>query len=163
MKVAIISFSRSGYRLSEMIYWVLKERDYEVTSYTKSKYTKKILDESQLDEESRDFRNTRMFSSPVDESMKEWTKRRFEDSDAIVFIGACGIAVRSIAPFVKSKKIDPAVVVVDEQGKFAISLLSGHIGGANELAEEVAEIVHGQPVVTTATDLNGKFAVDVFA
>lgn len=163
MKVAIISFSRSGYRLSEMIYWVLKERDYEVTSYTKSKYTKKILDESQLDEESRDFRNTRMFSNPVDESMKEWTKRRFQDSDAIVFIGACGIAVRSIAPFVKSKKIDPAVVVVDEQGKFAISLLSGHIGGANELAEEVAEIVHGQPVVTTATDLNGKFAVDVFA
>lgn len=129
MKVAIISFSRSGYRLSEMIYWVLKERDYEVTSYTKSKYTKKILDESQLDEEARDFRNTRMFSNPVDESMKEWTKRRFEDSDAIVFIGACGIAVRSIAPFVKSKKIDPAVVVVDEQGKFAISLLSGHIGG----------------------------------
>ena len=163
MKVAIISFSRSGYRLSEMIYWVLKERDYEVTSYTKSKYTKKVLDESQLDDESRDFRNTKMFSKPVDESIKEWTKRRFEDSDAIVFIGACGIAVRSIAPFVKSKKIDPAVVVVDEQGKFAISLLSGHIGGANELAEEVAEIIHGQPVVTTATDLNGKFAVDVFA
>ena len=91
MKVAIISFSRSGYRLSEMIYWVLKERDYEVTSYTKSKYTKKILDESQLDEEARDFRNTRMFSNPVDESMKEWTKRRFEDSDAIVFIGACAL------------------------------------------------------------------------
>ena len=80
-----------------------------------------------------------------------------------IFIGACGIAVRSIAPFVKSKKVDPAIVVVDEQGKFAISLLSGHIGGANELAQEVAEIVHGQPVVTTATDLNNKFAVDVFA
>lgn len=85
------------------------------------------------------------------------------DSDAIVFIGACGIAVRSIAPFVKSKKMDPAVVVVDEQGRYAISLLSGHIGGANELAEEIAEIVHAQPVVTTATDLNDKFAVDVFA
>ena len=72
--------------------------------------------------------------------MKEWTGRRFQDSDAIIFIGACGIAVRSIAPFVKSKKIDPAVVVVDEQGSFSISLLSGHIGGANELAEEVGRI-----------------------
>ena len=163
MKIAIISFSRAGYRLSEMIYWVLKERDYEVRSYTKSKYTKKVLDESQLDEDSRDFRNVKDFAKPVDESIKEWTKARFADCDAIIFIGACGIAVRSIAPFVKSKKVDPAVVVVDEQGKFAISLLSGHIGGANELAQEVAEIVHGQPVVTTATDLNNKFAVDVFA
>lgn len=163
MKVSIISFSQSGYRLSEMIYWVLRERSYEVKSYTKSKYTKKLLDESQLDEDSQEFRNVKDFSHPVDESIREWTGRRFEDSDAIVFVGACGIAVRSIAPFIKSKKLDPAVVVVDEQGNFAISLLSGHIGGANELAEEIADIVHAQAVVTTATDLNDKFAVDVFA
>ena len=163
MKISIISFSQSGYRLSEMLYWVLKERSYEVTSYTKSKYTKKVLDESQLDEESRDFRNVKQFAKPVDESIHEWTGQRFQDSDAIVFVGACGIAVRSIAPFVKSKKMDPAVVVVDEQGRFSISLLSGHLGGANELAEEVGEIVHAQPVVTTATDLNDKFAVDIFA
>ena len=132
MKIAIISFSRAGYRLSEMLYWVLKERNYEVSSYAKSKYTKKVLDESQLDEDSRDFRNVKDFAKPVDESIREWTKQRFADCDAIIFIGACGIAVRSIAPFVKSKKVDPAVVVVDEQGKFVISLLSGHIGGANE-------------------------------
>lgn len=163
MKIAIVSFSRAGYRLSEMIYWVLKERGYQVDSYTKSKYTKKVLDESQLDEGFKDFRNVKEFAKPVDESIREWTGRRFEDSDAIVFIGACGIAVRSIAPFVKSKKQDPAVVVVDEQGEFAISLLSGHIGGANELAQEIAEIVHGQAVVTTATDINKKFAVDIFA
>lgn len=104
MKVAIISFSRSGYRLSEMIYWVLKERDYEVTSYTKSKYTKKILDESQLDEESRDFRNTRMFSSPVDESMKEWTKRRFEDSDAIVLLAPAALQSGVSRPLLRVKK-----------------------------------------------------------
>ena len=162
MKIAIISFSQSGYRLSEMLYWVLKERSYEVASYTKSKYTKKVLDESQLDEDSQDFRSVKQFAKPVDESIKEWTGRRFEDCDAIVFVGACGIAVRSIAPFVKSKKIDPAVVVVDEQGQFAISLLSGHIGGANKLTEEIAEILRAQPVITTATDLNDKFAVDVF-
>lgn len=163
MKVSIISFSQTGYRLSEMIYWVLKERDYEVKSYTKSKYTKKLLDESMLDEDSQDFRNVKEFSRPVDESIHEWTGRRFQDSDAIVFIGSSGIAVRSIAPFVKNKKIDPAVVVVDEQGTFAISLLSGHVGGANELAEEIAEIIHAQPVITTANAVNDKFAVDVFA
>lgn len=163
MKVSIISFSRSGYRLSEMIYWVLKERSYEVKSYAKSKYTKKVLDESQLDEEARDFRNVKQFAKPVDESLKEWTGRRFQDSDAIVFIGSSGIAVRSIAPFVKTKKMDPAVIVVDEQGEFAISLLAGHVGGGDELTEEIAEIVHAQPVVTTAKDVNDKFAVDVFA
>ena len=104
MKISIISFSQSGYRLSEMLYWVLKERCHEVTSYTKSKYTKKVLDESQLEEDSRDFRNVKQFAKPVDESIHEWTGQRFCDSDAIVFVGACGIAVCSIAPFVKSKK-----------------------------------------------------------
>lgn len=163
MKVSIISFSQAGYRLSEMLYWVLKERSYEVKSYTKSKYTKKLLDESQLDEDSQDFRNVKEFSHPVDESIKEWAGRRFADSDAIVFIGSCGIAVRSIAPFIKSKKLDPAVVVVDEQGEFAISLLSGHVGGANELAQEIADIVHAQAVVTTAADVNEKFSVEMFA
>ncbi len=86
------------------------------------------------------------------------------DSDAVIFIGACGIAVRSIAPYVASKKTDPAVLVVDECGKFVISLLSGHLGGANELAENSsAEILEAMPVVTTATDLHHRFAVDVFA
>ncbi|MEI1256541.1 cobalt-precorrin 5A hydrolase [Blautia sp. JLR.GB0024] len=163
MKVSIISFSRAGYRLSEMLYWVMKERGYEVESYTKSKYTKKVMDESQLEVDDRSFRNVKQFAKPVDASIKEWAGMRFRDSDAIVFVGACGIAVRSIAPFVTSKKIDPAVIVVDEQGGFAISLLSGHIGGANELTEEIADIIHATPVITTATDINKKFAVDVFA
>ena len=87
----------------------------------------------------------------------------FQKMDAILFIGACGIAVRSIAPYVKSKKTDPAVLCMDEQGKFVISLLSGHIGGANELTEEVAAVTGAVPVITTATDVNHKFAVDVFA
>ena len=81
----------------------------------------------------------------------------------LVFICACGIVVRTIAPFVKNKKEDFAVVVCDEDGKFAISLLSGHLGGANELAENVAEILGGQAVITTATDVNSIIAIDNYA
>ncbi len=97
------------------------------------------------------------------ESTKEWAGKQFESADGIIFIGATGIAVRSIAPYVASKKTDPAVLVTDECGKFVISLLSGHLGGANELALQAAEALHAVPIVTTATDLEGKFAVDVFA
>ncbi len=95
--------------------------------------------------------------------LKEWTREQFREKDALFFIGAAGIAVRSIAPFVKNKKTDPAVVVIDEQAKHAVSLLSGHIGGANALAALAADILGAEPVITTATDLNGKFAVDAFA
>lgn len=96
-------------------------------------------------------------------TLREWTKKQFEEKDVLIFIGAAGIAVRSIAPFVKSKKTDPAVIVVDEQGRHAISLLSGHIGGANAMTLLTAELLGAEPVITTATDLNGKFAVDAFA
>lgn len=92
-----------------------------------------------------------------------WTDLHFIDSDALVFIGATGIAVRAIAPFVEKKTSDPAVVVVDEQGTFAISLLSGHIGGANALASSIALAIGATPVITTATDVNGVFAVDTWA
>lgn len=163
MKISIISFSRSGYRIGEMLSWFLGEGGHEVEAFTKSKYTKKILDESQVEADDKAFRNVKEFAKPIDSSLRDWTGRRFAQSDAIIFIGTCGIAVRSIAPFVSSKKTDPAVVVIDEQGKFAISLLSGHIGGANELTEEISNLLHATPVITTATDINNKFAVDVFA
>ena len=86
----------------------------------------------------------------------------FKKYNAIVFVGACGIAVRSIAPYVKDKAKDPAVVVVDEKGNFAIPILSGHIGGANDLAEKIAALTSGVAVITTATDINKKFSVDTF-
>lgn len=96
--------------------------------------------------------------------LKEWCRSQFESHSAgIIFVGACGIAVRSIAPYLRSKTTDPAVLVIDEAGQFVISLLSGHIGGANHLALQVAELTGACPVITTATDVNGKFAVDVFA
>lgn len=87
----------------------------------------------------------------------------FQNSDALLFIGACGIAVRAIAPLVVSKTSDPAVVVMDEQGKYIIPLLSGHIGGANQLAHRLAAMTGGTAVITTATDVNGRFSVDAWA
>ncbi len=97
------------------------------------------------------------------ESLSEWTGQAFSRYDGLIFIGACGIAVRAVAPFVRDKFTDPAVVVVDERAQFSVSLLSGHVGGANELARTVGMLTGAVPVISTATDVNGKFAVDVFA
>ena len=83
--------------------------------------------------------------------------------DGLIFIMATGIVVRVIAPYIKDKRIDPAIVVMDEQGQYAISLLSGHIGGANELAQLIGQTIGAEPVITTATDVNKKPAVDMLA
>jgi cobalt-precorrin 5A hydrolase len=95
--------------------------------------------------------------------LSEWTKEAFLAQDAICFIGACGIAVRTIAPFVKDKLSDSPVLVMDELGQYVIPILSGHVGGANELARRIAAKSGAAAVITTATDLHKKFAVDVFA
>jgi cobalt-precorrin 5A hydrolase len=100
---------------------------------------------------------------PLTERLERWTKAAFEAKDAILFVGACGIAVRAIAPYIKNKTVDPAVIVIDEKGHFVISLLSGHLGGANELTRSIAQVIGAVPVITTATDLNGCFAVDEWA
>lgn len=97
------------------------------------------------------------------ETLKEWTNRQFQQADGLIFIGAAGIAVRACAPFVQDKTKDPAVIVIDETGRYAVSLLSGHLGGANELALRAAAFIGAEPVITTATDRNGLLAPDVFA
>lgn len=97
------------------------------------------------------------------DELRSWMGRHFQEDDALVFIGAAGIAVRAVAPHLKSKTVDPAVLVIDEHGKFVIPVLSGHIGGANKLAVSVSKLLHALPVITTATDCNRVFAVDTWA
>lgn len=96
-------------------------------------------------------------------NLRPLVEARFPVSDALIFVGSCGIAVRAIAPFLKGKTRDPAVIVSDETGKWVISLLSGHIGGANALALRLARAIGAQPVITTATDVNKRFSVDTWA
>jgi len=87
----------------------------------------------------------------------------FQEVDLLIFVSALGIAVRKIAPYVKDKKQDPAVLCMDEQGRYVISVLSGHIGGANEAARMIAQKLQAQAVITTATDVNHRFSVDTWA
>lgn len=88
-------------------------------------------------------------------------KKAFYDSDAIVFIGALGICVRSIAPLIQDKHTDPAIVCIDSTGKQVISVLSGHVGGANELTVTLARLLSAEPVITTQSDNTGLWALDI--
>lgn len=145
MKLAIISFTENGIKLSQTVAKSLSRR--KVTLYTKcSRYT------------AEDLKVQR-----VKESLQVWTAQRMAEGDALLFIGACGIAVRAIAPNLTNKLHDVPVLVMDEEGQYVIPILSGHVGGANELARELADLIDARPVITTATDVQKKFAVDLFA
>ncbi|MBQ8305553.1 MAG: cobalamin biosynthesis protein [Blautia sp.] len=141
MKISMICFSLTGHETGRRLMEELIKQGHTVTLCARSRY----LPES------------------IPESTGEWAAREFSASDAMIFIGSCGIAVRAIAPSVTSKKTDPAVLVVDECARHVISLLSGHLGGANALTMTVSKILGSDPVITTATDLHDRFAVDVFA
>jgi len=96
-------------------------------------------------------------------SLKNLTASLFEKYDSIIYIMALGIVVRVIAPFLANKKVDPAVITIDETAQNVISTLSGHLGGANMLTNRVAEILNSNPVITTATDCQDKIAIDILA
>lgn len=96
------------------------------------------------------------------ERMKIFVKEIFTKFDALIFICAAGIAVRMIASHIVSKLSDPAVIVIDERGRNVISLLSGHVGGANDLTLKISAQINANPVITTATDVEEKFAADNF-
>lgn len=111
---------------------------------------------------------TELYARGTDLSIKKTNLSRMVqqamvDCDLIVFVGASGIAVRSCAPYLQGKQYDPAIIVVDENAKFVISLLSGHLGSANALTEQLAQALDAQAVITTATDGRGAFAVDTWA
>lgn len=96
-------------------------------------------------------------------SLSGWTEKHFATSSGLIFVSACGIAVRAIAPYVRDKRTDPAVVCMDDEGHNVIPLLSGHLGGANDLARRLAEITGGNAVITTATDVHNETAIDEWA
>jgi len=97
------------------------------------------------------------FSDPTSNKIAEL----FKTSDALVCVFSLGAVIRLISPYLKDKKTDPAVLVIDDQAKFVISVLSGHIGGANQLTEDIAEKLGGTAVITTAADVNKTIAVDL--
>ncbi len=146
MKIAIIYFTKNGKNVANKVSGCLEsflgqDRDLHV------------------------FSKWRGDSSYREEPLMSLTKEQFSLCDGLIFVGAVGIAIRSIAPYLGHKYKDPAVLVVDELGKYCIPILSGHVGGANDLALKISSLYGGQmlPIITTATDLSGKWAVDVFA
>ena len=136
IRAIVISYTEKGGQLNDRITGRLREEGDVAYSF---RYGAELRDTGKLLE-------------------AEWRR-----TGAFIFIGAAGIAVRHIAPFLTDKTRDPAVLVADECGRYVIPVLSGHIGGGVALARRVADALGAEAVITTATDLNGKFAVDVFA
>lgn len=99
----------------------------------------------------------------INKKLKEFVPEIFGEYDYIIFIMACGIVVRTIAPLIENKFSDPAILVSDEKGKNIISLLSGHMGGANEMTLYISNLLNSNPVITTATDVNDKSSLDMIA
>lgn len=97
------------------------------------------------------------------DNFRENVRSDFRKYDALVFVMAAGIAVRMTAPLLEGKDRDPAVLVMDQEGKFVISLISGHLGGANDLARRISKLTGAQAVITTATDVEGVLSFDEFA
>lgn len=142
MNIAVFAYSRQGCRTARRV--VAHFAGHTVKAYTMER-----------------FEETGFL--PIRRPAKAFYGPIFGTVDAMVFVGSIGIAVREIAPHVRDKATDPAVVAMDELGKFCVPLLSGHIGGANKLALDLANVLGAIPVITTATDINRKFSVDAWA
>lgn len=138
MKIGCFSFSDKGKELGDKLVHISKKNQSNYTIYH--------------------FNN-----SQIKGGVKALFENAWEEYSGIIFISAAGIAVRMISPYIKHKTLDPAVVVVDDMANFSISLLSGHLGGANDLAYWVAEKIEAIPVITTASDNRGIEAIDIFA
>lgn len=146
MKGQLFSFTKAGTALNERLVIFLQRQHWQVVGKS---YAKHIASSSIV--------------QPLQQALTEEVVQAFTKCQCLIFIGAAGIAVRLIAPLLRSKVTDPAVLVIDEKGHFVIPLVSGHIGGANGFAEKIAAFLGGEAVLTTATDVNQLFAVDAFA
>lgn len=147
MRVSVISFTENGMELSKKV--AAKMSGEHMMLYTKCSRAREC--------------DTEAVIRFAEQSLVEWAREQMRLGHAMLFIGACGIAVRAIAPCLTDKLQDSPVLVMDEKGGYVVPILSGHVGGGNALALRIAEKVGAVPVITTATDLNQKFAVDLFA
>lgn len=142
-KIAIVSITKNGKKLGLKI----KKEIPNVYLY----YVKKDAIEEDVD------------VICINKKLKEFVPEIFNEYDYIIFVMACGIVVRAIAPLLENKFLDPAILVCDEKGKNIISLLSGHVGGANEMTLYISNLIDSNPVITTATDVNNKSSLDMIA
>lgn len=187
MKAAIFAYSKKGCRTAIKVRTCLntlanisdkKEfpADDDIVIYTLSKFMDtdmdvvrcidmpKIREHAATGAKSADnSQNVRRSDNIPEGSSDELYGRLFDSNDVLIFVGACGIAVRKIAPYIKDKQTDPAVICIDELGTYVIPILSGHIGRANAIARYIAEQIGSTAVITTATDINGRFSVDSWA
>lgn len=140
MKKCILTITLDGYALGKTI--VMKDPNYDL--FTLNKYT----DESQ---------------HAMNAQLKTFVEENFKIYDCIVFIMASGIVIRLIKDLIEDKLTDPAILVMDVKGTHVISLLSGHLGNANEETIQLAQLINATPVITTASDTMDTLSVDLFA
>jgi len=163
MKIAVIALTRQGCALALALREKLSagEDGWRVELFLPEQFAPEIPAEKKADPQVGGAgRAAISFFAPP---LRLLVASLFPEFNGFILIMAAGIAVRVTAPLLREKRTDPAVVVMDEKGRFAVSLLSGHFGGANELAEKAAAASGGQAVITTATDVQQTLAIDVLA
>ena len=139
-KTSILVITKNGVKIGENLKKIFPDWDVYAPS--------KLMNESA---------EITWYSEPTTEKIVEL----FKNNNALICVFSLGAVIRLISPYLKDKKTDPAVLVIDDKTNFVISVLSGHIGGANELTEEIAEKIGALPVITTAADVNKTIAVDL--
>ena len=147
MKKIAVCFTHHGEDVIEKLNTGLKEKGLEEAQSFISKDTDEI----------------RPGFTRLSQSVGEWTASVFQSGNALIFVGAAGIAVRAVSRVARDKLSDCPVIVIDDNGQFVIPILAGHAGGANKLAAVIAECLGAIPVITTSTDVNDTFSADTFA